>query len=111
MSLARFLYRSDAGAVLKTLIGEAQHSPTLAESLQKDFLDPLRDILGSMLSSSEPRWNDLSALDREFILDDMLSPMFYRRIVACAAITDAYVLHHANKVTEQLIRQLTVSRV
>lgn len=79
--VALFLTRADAGAVLRALIGHAQHDPAMAARLRTDYLSQqrARDLLP--LERAVARGELPSSLDIEAALDELLGPVYYRVLV------------------------------
>jgi AcrR family transcriptional regulator len=74
--LAWFLTRSDAGAVFRALMAEAQHDPALAARLRAEYLDKQKDRAG---------FTDGALFDR------LVGPIYYRALVTGEEITDEFV--------------------
>jgi len=79
--LADFLTRSDAGAVFRALVGQAQHDPQLATRLRTDYLSQqcTRDrlpLLRAVQRGQLPPDTDL-----DLAIDQLLGPIHYRVLV------------------------------
>jgi AcrR family transcriptional regulator len=74
--LAWFLTRSDAGAVFRALMAEAQHDPALAERLRAEYLDKQKERAG---------FTDGALFDR------LVGPIYYRALVTGEEITDRFI--------------------
>jgi AcrR family transcriptional regulator len=74
--LAWFLTRSDAGAVFRALMAEAQHDPALAERLRTEYLDKQKERAG---------FTDGALFDR------LVGPIYYRALVTGEEITDQFI--------------------
>ena len=79
--LAVFLTRSDAGAVLRALIGQAQHDPGLAHTLRVDYLSKQRDWERTIVRRGVERGELPADLDVELALDQLTGPVYYRVLV------------------------------
>jgi len=79
--VARFLTRSDAGQVLRALIGEAQHDGAMAETFRSRFLLVSRERDRSLLTRGVERGELPSGLDLDAALDRLLGPVYYRVFV------------------------------
>jgi AcrR family transcriptional regulator len=79
--LADFLTRSDAGAVFRALVGQAQHDPQLATRLRTDYLgrQRARDLLP--LERAVERGQLPPDTDLELAVDQLLGPVYYRVLV------------------------------
>jgi AcrR family transcriptional regulator len=79
--VADFLTRSDAGAVFRALVGQAQQDPKLAARLRKDYLSQQRvrdclPLLRAVECGQLPPDTDL-----DLALDQLLGPIHYRALV------------------------------
>jgi AcrR family transcriptional regulator len=85
--LATFLTRSDPGAVLRALLGQAQHDPALATRLRTGCLadQRARDLLPLRRAAAR---GDLPAnLDLDLALDRLIGPVYHRVLVTGAPVT------------------------
>jgi AcrR family transcriptional regulator len=89
--LARFLTRSDAGAVLKALLGHAQHDATMAAVFRTRYLRGQRAAELGMLTRAVARGQLPSDLDPEDALDMLVGPLYYRALVTGEAIGATFV--------------------
>ena len=94
-NLAKFLGQSDAGAVFRALVGQAQHEPALATRLRKDYLDRQREMDRIPLVRAVARGDLPARIDVEFAIDQLVGPIYYRVLVTgepvTAKFTDALV--------------------
>ncbi|MEV7598624.1 TetR/AcrR family transcriptional regulator [Kitasatospora sp. NPDC089797] len=79
--LAGFLTTSDAGAVLRALIGQAQHDPALAHTLRTDHLARQREWERTLLRRAVDRGELPADLDLDLALDRLTGPVYYRVLV------------------------------
>jgi AcrR family transcriptional regulator len=79
--LADFLTRSDAGAVFRALVGQAQHDPQLATRLRTDYLSQQRTRDRLPLQRAVQRGQLPPDTDLELALDQLLGPIHYRVLV------------------------------
>ncbi|MEV6522282.1 TetR/AcrR family transcriptional regulator [Longispora sp. NPDC051575] len=89
--LAHFLTRSDGGAVLRALLGQAQHDPAFATVLRARYLTEqrLRDMLPLERAM---RRGDLPAdLDAAAEVDQLVGSIFHRVLVTGDPVDDAFV--------------------
>ncbi|HEX4223433.1 MAG TPA: TetR/AcrR family transcriptional regulator [Pseudonocardiaceae bacterium] len=84
-NLADFLVNNDAGAVLRALIGQAQHDPNLATRFRARFLD-------------EQHTRDRAAIERaqlpgdvDLAVDQLVGPIYFRVLVTGQPVDAAYV--------------------
>jgi AcrR family transcriptional regulator len=79
--VARFLTGTDAGAVFRALVGQAQHDPALATRLRADYLSQqhARDRLP--LCRAVARGDLPADTDVDQAVDRLLGPVYYRVLV------------------------------
>ncbi len=90
-NLSKFLTQSDAGAVFKALIGQAQNDPQLAEKIRVRFTASQRQadclpIVKAIERGDLPRKTDVDA-----IVDSLVGPIYYRVLVSGAPLTPAFI--------------------
>lgn len=78
---ARFFESSDAGAVFRALIGEAQHDAALAAQLRSKYLDQQRARDRQLLIRAIERGEAKSDIDIDQVIDLMIAPIHYRVLV------------------------------
>ncbi|GAA4709317.1 TetR/AcrR family transcriptional regulator [Phytohabitans rumicis] len=95
--LADFLTRSDAGAVFRALVGQAQHDPDLAIRLRADYLGQQRERDRLPLSRAVERGELPPDTDLDLAIDQLVGPIHYRVLVTGEPVprhvTDALVHH------------------
>lgn len=79
--LARFLVESDAGAVFRALLGQAQHDEDLAARLRADHLPRLRAQDRMPLERAIARGELPADLDLEVAVDRLVGPVHLRALV------------------------------
>jgi AcrR family transcriptional regulator len=79
--VARFLTRSDAGQVLRALVGEAQHDDDIAGAFRSRFLTTSRERDRSLLERAVSRGELPADMDLDASLDQLLGPIYYRAFV------------------------------
>ncbi len=79
--LARFLGQSDAGAVFKALIAQAQHDPVFAEDFRSRYLDEQRRRDRLPLERAARRGELPAGLDMAAETDQLVGPLYYRVLV------------------------------
>jgi len=84
---ARFFESSDAGAVFRALIGEAQHDAVLAKQLRSKYLDQQRIRDRSVLVRALERGEVRANLDIDGIIDALIAPIHYRILVTGQPVT------------------------
>jgi AcrR family transcriptional regulator len=88
---AQFFARSDAGAVFRALIGEAQHNPALAHELRARYLDPQRARDRMPLTRALNRGEVRSCSDDDELFDALIAPLHYRILVSGQPLTRHYI--------------------
>lgn len=91
--LAGFLTGSDAGAVFRALIGQAQHDPAFAATLRARYLDEQsrRDRLP--LERAIGRGELPAGLDLALEVDQLVGPIYHRVLVTGAPADQAFTDH------------------
>ena len=89
--LARFLTRSDAGAVFRALIGHAQHDPTFAATLRAHYLDEQRRRDRLPLERAVERGELPAGFDTTAAVDQLVGPIYHRVLVTGDPVDDAFV--------------------
>ncbi|MFF7653900.1 TetR/AcrR family transcriptional regulator [Streptomyces sp. NPDC007983] len=79
--LARFLSASDAGAVFRALIAQAQHDPAFARDFRSRYLDEQRRRDRVPLERAVQRGELPSGLDLAAEIDQLMGPVYYRVLV------------------------------
>jgi AcrR family transcriptional regulator len=88
--LAEFLTRSDAGAVFKALIGQAQHDPAFAASLRARYLDEQRRRDSLPLERATERGQLPAGLDTAAEVDQLVGPIYHRVLVTGDSVDEAF---------------------
>jgi AcrR family transcriptional regulator len=89
--LARFLTRSDAGAVFRALIGQAQHDPHMAEVFRAKYLDEQRERDRLPLRRAVDRGELSADLDLDASVDQLVAPIYYRVLVTGQPVDAAFI--------------------
>lgn len=80
-----------AGQVLRALIGEAQHDPTVARQLRAQYLEPRRELDRVILQRGVARGELAADLDADDALDALYGPVMYRVIVTGGLVDERFV--------------------
>lgn len=88
--LAGFLADSDAGAVFKALIGQAQHDPAFAALLRTRYLDEQRRRDALPLERAIHRGQLPAQLDTAAEIDQLVAPIYYRVLVTGDPVDEAF---------------------
>jgi AcrR family transcriptional regulator len=100
---AAFLTRSDAGAVCRALIGQAQHDPAFATAFRGRFLTEQRERDRLPFDRAIARGQIPADTDVPSALDELLGPIYYRALVTGEPIdgqfTDHLVDHYLRRPT------------
>jgi AcrR family transcriptional regulator len=99
---ARFFASSDAGAVFRALIGEAQHDATLAEQLRSKYLEQQRSRDRLPLTRAIKRGELRADLDTDSVIDALIAPIHYRVLVSGQPVN----LRFTNKLVRDLLAQI-----
>lgn len=89
--LTEFLTHSDAGAVLRALIGQAQHDPDLAHTLRTDYLTQQREWERAILRRGVERGELPADLDLDLALDRLTGPIYFRVLVTGEPVEQRFV--------------------
>jgi AcrR family transcriptional regulator len=84
---ARFFEDSDAGAVFRALIGEAQHDAALAKQLRSKYLDQQRIRDRSVLVHALERGEVRADIDIDGTVEALIAPIHYRILVTGQPVT------------------------
>jgi AcrR family transcriptional regulator len=79
--LARFLRESDAGAVFRALVAQAQHDPVFAARFRDRYLDEQRHRDQLPLVRARQRGQLPAELDLVTATDQLVGPLYYRVLV------------------------------
>jgi AcrR family transcriptional regulator len=90
LRFAAFL-EQPAGRVLRALIGEAQHDPTVAQQLRTRYLEPRRGPDRVILQRGIARGELVADLDADDALDALYGPVIYRVIVTGRPVHERFV--------------------
>jgi AcrR family transcriptional regulator len=82
-----------AGQVLRALIGEAQHDPTVARQLRTRYLDPRRELDRLILQRGVARGELTADLNADDALDALYGPVIYRVIVTGRPVHERFIAH------------------
>lgn len=88
---AEFLSDSDAGAVFRALIGEAQHDKELAGRLRSQYIREQRMRDSVPLRRAIDRGELPSEVQVELEMDQLLAPIHYRILVTGEPVTPEYI--------------------
>lgn len=88
--LARFLSQSDAGAVFRALIAQAQHDPVFAAEFRGRYLDEQRRRDGLPVERAVRRGQLPGDLDVASETDQLVGPLYYRVLVTDEPIDQGF---------------------
>jgi AcrR family transcriptional regulator len=97
---AEFFARSDAGAVFRALIGEAQHDPVLAAQLRAKYLEQQRARDRLPFLRAIERGELPADVDVDIVIDQLIAPIHYRILVSGQPVTRTY--------TDSLLRRVLI---
>jgi AcrR family transcriptional regulator len=98
---AQFFARSDAGAVFRALIGEAQHDGALAKELRAKYLDEQRARDRLPLLRAVERGEVRADLDVDAIVEALIAPIHYRVLVSGQPVAREYTSNLVRRVLTQ----------
>jgi AcrR family transcriptional regulator len=90
-ALACFLTESDAGAVLRALLAEAQHDPRLAARLREEHSAHQRARDRVPLERAAARGELPPGTDLDALADRLVGPIYYRVLVTGEEITESFL--------------------
>ena len=90
---AQFFALSDAGAVFRALIGEAQHDAALATEIRSRYLDQQRARDRLPLARAVARGELRSDVDIDPLIEALIAPIHYRVLVSGEPVTPDYTDH------------------
>ncbi|GIJ48283.1 putative transcriptional regulator, TetR family protein [Virgisporangium aliadipatigenens] len=88
--VARFLTESDAGAVYRALVGQAQHDPALAARLRTDYLSEQRARDRLPLLRGIERGDLPAGTDVDVAIDRLFGPLYLRVLVTGEPVPRAF---------------------
>lgn len=95
---AKFLVKSDAGAVFRALVGEAQHDAELAGRLRAHYLNEQRARDRAPFERARERGELAKDIDLESAVEQLMAPLYYRILVTGEPVTGDF--------TELLVQRL-----
>jgi AcrR family transcriptional regulator len=90
-NLGSLLATAPAGRVLCALIGQAQHDPQVAQTLQDRYLDPRRKLDRQMLTRAIERHAIDPDIDPDATLDALEGPIYYRILATGRPVDDRFI--------------------
>jgi AcrR family transcriptional regulator len=102
MNCAEFLSASDAGAVFRALLGEAQHDAKLAARLQAEFIVPQRARDSLPFERAIARGQLPPTTDVGVTVEELMAPLYYRILVTGQPATPKYAAELANRLSARL---------
>jgi len=98
MRLMAKAFRGKDGALIKSLLAEAQFDPELAMAFRERWTLPRRKIASEVLHEAIRRGELLPGIDIETTIDLLYAPMYYRLQMGIGPLSEAYIdglFHHA----------------
>lgn len=99
---ADFLSKSDAGAVFRALVGEAQHDKQVASRLRSQYLGEQRIRDRAPFERALERGELSQKVDVEIAMDELMAPIHYRILVTGEPVTPEYT----DALVDRFLRQL-----
>jgi AcrR family transcriptional regulator len=88
--VAEFLSATDAGAVLRALVGQAQHDPAVAARLAAEFTSRQRALDRAVFLRARARGELAGSTDTEAAIDQLTGPVYYRVLITGQAVPPAF---------------------
>jgi AcrR family transcriptional regulator len=99
---ARFFEGSDAGAVFRALIAEAQHDAALAKRLRSRYLDQQRIRDRLPLVHAVERGEVREDIDIDAVVDSLIAPIHYRVLVTGQPVSRRFTDNLVRYVLDQI---------
>jgi AcrR family transcriptional regulator len=84
-------FRSKYGVLIKSLLGEAQFDPELAEAFRERWIMPRRRLARKVLKEAIQQGDLRDDIDIEAAIDILYAPIYYRLQIQTGPITEKYV--------------------
>src|SRR5262249_24388679 len=84
-------FRSKYGVLIKSLLGEAQFDPKLAEAFRERWIMPRRRLARVVLEEAVQQGDLRDDIDREAAIDMLYAPIYYRLQIGTGPISEKYV--------------------
>jgi AcrR family transcriptional regulator len=89
-NLAEFLTKSDAGAVFRALVGQAQHDAKMAARFRKDYLGQQREVDRAPIRRAIERGELDPDTDVDLAVNQLVGPIYYRVLVTGEAVDSRF---------------------
>jgi AcrR family transcriptional regulator len=103
--LALFLTNSDAGAVFRALMAEAQHDPELAARMRHEHLTRQRQSDRRPLERAIARGDLPRNTDIDLAVDQLVGPIYYRVLVTGQPVSQEFTDALAGDIGVRLLRR------
>jgi AcrR family transcriptional regulator len=84
-------FRSKYGGLIKSLLGEAQFDPELAEAFRERWIMPRRRLAREVLVEAMQQGDLRDDVDVEAAIDMLYAPIYYRLQIGTGPISEKYV--------------------
>lgn len=84
-------FRGKYGVLIKSLLGEAQFDPELAEAFRERWIMPRRRLARKVLEEAIQQGDLRDDIDIEAAIDTLYAPIYYRLQIQTGPITEKYV--------------------
>jgi AcrR family transcriptional regulator len=84
-------FRSRYGVLIKSLLGEAQFDPELAEAFRERWIMPRRQLAREVLEEAIQQGDLRDDIDIETAIDMLYAPIYYRLQIETGPISEKYV--------------------
>jgi AcrR family transcriptional regulator len=99
-------FRGHFGGMIRTLLGEAQFDPALAQAFRERWINPRRQLPRQLLEEAVHQGDLRQDIDVEAAIDALYGPLYYRLQIGTGPLTAAF----AETVFQQTITGLRVIR-
>jgi AcrR family transcriptional regulator len=90
-------FRGKFGPLIKSLLGEAQFDPELAEAFRDRWIAPRRETAKAVIRDAVRKEELRSDIDLDTTIDALYGGLYYRLLIGAGALSQAYVddlFHH-----------------
>ena len=84
-------FRSKYGVLIKSLLGEAQFDPELAEAFRERWIMPRRRLAREVIEEAIGQGDLRGDIDIEAAIDMLYAPIYYRLQIATGPVSEKYV--------------------
>lgn len=86
------LFRSPAGALMRSLVAEAQSQPELADALRDQWLTPRRVSVAAIVEAGIAAGEFVVDADVDLAMDHVFAPIYYRLLLGHRPLTERFAV-------------------